>query len=213
MRSLLFIGLLVLSFPGFTQEKKTFKDYFNECHASVNHGIPFGGYTKTFFGGGLGMSHVFRADKIVGARAGLELDFFHFWDEGGFDHFLEQTSVNQHFYLTTLTLPIHLRISFGKKTRFLFELGGRAGFVVLGHCIADVQQTGPNYETYFERVKTYKASVGLGTVGLTSGIGTLIPLNEKLDLIIRPDLGANLFFLNDIRINPYVRLCIGIHLR
>ena len=57
MRRLLFIGLLVLSFSGLAQDKKQFRDCFNEFHASVNHGIPFGGYTKTFFGGGLGMQY------------------------------------------------------------------------------------------------------------------------------------------------------------
>lgn len=217
MKQLILIFLLSSSISSFAQENKKiqFKDYFNEFHASVNHGIPFGGYTRTFFGGGLGMSHVFRADKIVGARAGLELDMVHFWDKGGFSHVSEQTDLNQHFYLTALTIPLNLRINFGKNTRFLFELGGRAGFVVSGYYMADVLKSEPGIEpANLEHIKSPRAPVGFGTVGLNAGIGTLIPLNEKLDLLIRPDFGANLFFLDEAtRINPYARLCVGIHLK
>lgn len=194
-------------------EKLQFKDYFNEFHVSVNHGIPLGGNNRTFYGAGLGMSHVFRAEKTVGARAGLELDFFHVRGYDISPPESDKTRKNQHYYLTSLTIPLNFRISFGEKTRLFFELGGRAGFVISGYYTADVLQTGSNNESFFEHVKTHKAPVGLGTVGLNSGIGTLIPLNEKLDLVIHPDFGANLFFLDNESINLYGRLCIGIHLK
>lgn len=207
--------LLVVSFCGFTQEnKKKFKDYFNEFHASVNHGVSGYWNKGAFWGGGLGMSHVFRPDRTVGARAGLELDLFHIRGYNTSPPESDKVRMNQHFYLTALTIPLNLRLSFGKETRFFFELGGRAGFVISGYYTADVFQTvGPAGEPIFEHVKTVKAPVGLGTVGLNSGIGTSVPLNEKLDLVIHPDFGANLFFLDNESINLYGRLCVGIHLK
>lgn len=215
MRIGLVVLFLVVSFSGFTQEKKKrFKDYFNEFHVSVNHGVPLNANDRAFFGGGLGMNHVFRADRTVGARAGLELELFHVTDYNVGPPESDRVRKNQHFYLTSLTIPLNLRLGFGHKTRFFFELGGRAGFVVLGYYTADVLQAGVNNDYYFEHVKTTKVPVGAGTVGLTSGIGTSVPLNEKLDLVIHPDFGANLFFFDyHDRIYLYGRLCVGIHLK
>ncbi|MGV3613488.1 MAG: hypothetical protein ACO1N0_21190 [Fluviicola sp.] len=204
------IAILLLN-GAFAQEKEQpLKNLFNEFHASVNHGFL---NNRTFFGGGLGASHVFRADRVLGARVGLEFELFHIHTGNTSPPYSDETRRNQHFYLTSLTFPINLRLSFGKKIRFLFELGGRGGFVVSRYSTADVLRTGPNYETYFEHVKTNKVAVGLATVGVNSGIGTLIPLNEKFDLLVRPDVDANLFFFDDARIHLYARLCVGIHLK
>lgn len=214
MKQLLLIALISFFNACFAQENKTFKDYFNEFHISINHGVPLNANDRTFFGGGLGMSHVFRADRTVGARAGLELELFHVTDYNVGPPESDRVRKNQHFYLTSLTIPLNLRLGFGHKTRFFFELGGRAGFVVLGYYTADVLQAGVNNDYYFEHVKTTKVPVGAGTVGLTSGIGTSVPLNEKLDLVIHPDFGANLFFFDyHDRIYLYGRLCVGIHLK
>ena len=206
--------MLVVSFSGFTQEnKKQFKDYFNEFHVSVNHGVPLSTNDRAFIGGGLGMSHVFRADRTVGARAGLELECFHVTDYNVGPPESDKARSNQHFYLTSLTIPLNLRISFGEKKNVFLELGGRLGFVVFGYYTADILQTGSNGESYLQHTKTTKAPVGLGTVGLNSGIGTTLSLNEKLDLVIHPDFGANLFFMDThTRIYPYGRLCVGIRL-
>ncbi|MDR0803202.1 hypothetical protein [Fluviicola sp.] len=206
-------------FSVFGQEKK-FKDYFNEFHVSLNHGVPFyllySGLVpeeRTFFGGGLGISHVFRADRVVGARAGLELECFHIWDRGGFPPEFDYAVKNRHFYLTNLTIPINLRLSFGRKTRFIFELGGRFGLILFPVVVADVGHYSSDWEgEVFVREKR-AGNVGLGIAGLNTGIGMNVPLNEKLDLLIRPDAGANLFSLEDTRINLYGRLCVGIHLK
>ena len=51
-------------------------------------------------------------------------------------------------------------------------------------------------------------------LGSMAGIGGLIPLNERMDLLIRPDVGANFYFYSDDGlIYLYGRLCIGIHLK
>lgn len=205
---------LIFSFHAFTQEKKTFKDYFNEFHVSVNHGVPLNANDRAFFGGGIGMSHVFRVDRTIGARAGLELECFHITDYNAGPPESDKVRQNQHFYLTSLTVPLNLRIGFGEKKRIFLELGGRLGFVVFGYYTADILQTGPNSESYFQHVKTTKAPVGLGTVGLNSGIGTTFPLNEELDLVIHPDFGGNLFFMDTHeRMYLYGRLCVGVLLK
>jgi hypothetical protein len=213
MKQLVLIALIGSFGFCFAQENKTFKDYFNEFHISINHGVPLNANDRAFFGGGLGMSHVFRIDKVVGARTGLELDCFHVQIGNSGTPESDETRQNQHFYITSLGLPINLRLSFGKKTHFLFELGSRFGLVVSGYYTADVLRIGPNYETYFERVKTNKGPVGLGTIGFNTGIGSLIPLSEKLALLIKPDFGANLFFFDNPGLHFYGRLCVGIHLK
>lgn len=207
------VSVVLISLTALGQENNERNIFLNEFHLSLNHGIPAYSGKRTFFGGGLGASHVFRANRIVGARIGLEADFFHVW--GGDTQVPEsdKTRRNQHFYLTKVSLPVNLRITLGKKTRFLFEAGGRFGLIVSAYYTADVLQTGPNYETFFEHQKTAHGPVGLGFVGLNSGIGTLIPMNEKLDLLIRPDMGANLYFRETGEVYLYTRLCVGIHLK
>jgi len=214
MKKVLLISFICSFQSVFAQERSLqFKDYFNEFHIAVNHGIPMSANKRSFFGGGLGISHVFRADKLVGARGGLELEFFHILGPDTYPPESADTRKNQHFYLTSLTIPLNIRFSFGKRTRFLFEFGGRGGFIVLGHYTADVLKTNPNQESYFEHTKTNKAPLGLGTVGLNSGFGVSVPLNEKLDLLVRPDVGANLYFMDQSKVQLYGRLCVGIHLK
>lgn len=50
------------------------------------------------------------------------------------------------------------------------------------------------------------------SIGPVLGIGSRIPLNEKLDLLIRPDIGASVYFQQEF-VNLYGRLCVGIHLK
>lgn len=195
----------------FAQEKKTFKDYFNEFHISVNHGVPLNANDRPFFGGGLGMSHVFRADRTVGARAGLELDFFHFWDKGGFDHFLEQTIVNKHLYLTSLSVPINLRINLGEKKNFHIELGGRLGFNLYSWYEADILHSDSGNQPYFVHERHPGGPVGFAFAGVNSGIGVRIPFNEKLDFLIRPTFQMNIYNLD--RLHFYTQLNLGVHLK
>lgn len=214
MKQLFFFVLLLQFLPAFCQEKERRPGVLiNEYHVSANHGIPLYSDDRTFFGGGLGISHVFRPNRVVGARIGLEADFFHIWKGNTQPPESDKTRQNQHFYLTKVSLPVNLRITLGRKARFLIELGGRFGLIVSAYYTADVLQTGSDYETFFEHQKTAHGPVGLGFFGLNSGIGTLIPLNEKLDLLIRPDVGANLYFRETADLNLYARLCIGIHIK
>ncbi|WP_343634572.1 hypothetical protein [Fluviicola sp.] len=212
MKKLLLIAFMSSCILGFAQkEKRSFKDYFNEFHISVNHGIPFGAYNRTFFGGGLGMSHVFRADRTVGARAGLDLDFFHFWNNGGFDHFLEQTIINQHLYLTSLSIPINLRINLGEKKNLHLELGGRLGFNLYSFYEADILHSDSTNQPYFVHERHPGGPVGFAFAGVNSGLGYLIQWNEKMDFLIRPTFQLNIYDLD--RLHIYTQLNLGIHLK
>jgi hypothetical protein len=197
----------------FGQERNLkFKDYFNEFHISVNHGVPFYPAEKTFFGGGLGMNHVFRANRVVGARAGLEIDFLHFWSKGESPPEYDQTILNQHLYLTSLCIPINLQINFGGNLRFLFEMGGRLGFNLYSFYSGDVLHTKPNYETYFVHEKNNRGGpVGLAFAGVNSGLGVRIPCNEKFDFVVRPTLQLNIYDLD--RLHFYGKVNLGIHLK
>ena len=50
------------------------------------------------------------------------------------------------------------------------------------------------------------------SVGPVLGIGARIPLTEKLDLLVRPDVGASISLDREFG-NLYGRLCVGIHLK
>nr|WP_294857971.1 hypothetical protein [uncultured Fluviicola sp.] len=75
------IPYFCLSFAFAQEEKQPLKNLFNEFHASVNHEMGNG-----FFGGGLGVNHVFRPDKVVAFRTGLDFQFFHAWSDSEDSH-------------------------------------------------------------------------------------------------------------------------------
>lgn len=205
------LNLLVLIcmqlFPAFGQEKEpSLKNLFNEFHVSANHGIPLYSKNRSFFGAGLGANKVFRSEKIIAFRTGLEFQLFHTWDDvGDPSHF--SAIKNIHRTGIDLNVPIMLRINIQKM---FIELGGNIGTGVVG----------------WERYTNYSFPMGQPTVqteqkqgwssgfflGSTAGMGGLIPLNEKMDLLIRPDVGANLYFYGGF-LHLYGRLCIGIHLK
>ncbi|WP_300661415.1 hypothetical protein [Fluviicola sp.] len=208
---LLFFSLLLWAQDDLEKEP-SLKNVFNEFHISVNHGIPFSPGIRTFFGAGMGANHVFREEKIVGARTGLELDFLHFWEKDAGPPESDQVKNNQHFYFTTISIPANLQLNFGRNVRFSFELGARLGIVAYMIYTADVLHTGPSYDPYgtfeYERTSNVLSS---GFVGLNSGIGARIPLNKKMDLLIRPTIQINGYSVDMVKL--YGQLQVGIHLK
>jgi hypothetical protein len=202
MKQYLFFILLTFSVYCSGQEKKQdLKNLFNEYGVSVNHGIGTG-----FFGGGLGANHVFHPDKVVSFRTGLEFQFFHAWSDSESHPSHYSSTKNIHYSYVDLTVPIVMRLN----VRWLFiELGGHVGAGISGQRRATVT----NYSDFQPAVETTtKDSWNPGiSAGLLFGIGTRIPLTEKLDLLIRPDVGASAYFQQDF-LNLYGRLCVGIHL-
>ena len=202
MKFLLIIGSMFFLLSTFAQEKEQpLKNLFNEYHVSVNHGIGNG-----FFGGGLGVNHVFRPDKVVSLRMGMDFQFFHTWaDSEQPSHY--SSAKNVHYSYVDLTVPILMRINI---RQLFIELGGNIGAGISGQRKATVT----SYSDYQLPVETQtKGSWNPGfSVGPVFGIGARIPLNEKLDLIIRPDVGASIYFRQEF-LHFYGRLCMGIHLK
>ncbi len=205
MRIIYFIILNLFYNASFAQEKEQpLKNLFNELHVSVNHGIL---NERTFFGGGIGVSHVFRPDKIFAFRTGLDFQFFHAWSdqEEQLSHY--SSTKNIHYSYMDLTVPLVLRLNI--KWIFM-ELGGNLAVGIAGQRRADVTNDfymQPSVKT------TTKDSWNPGvSAGLVLGIGARIPLNEKLDLLIRPDVGSSMAFNQEFS-NLFGRLCIGIHLK
>jgi hypothetical protein len=197
----LFIGLLNCAFG--QAKEQPLRNLFNEFHASVNHELGTG-----FFGGGLAANHVFRPDKIVSFRTGLDFQFFHNWSDSENSHSYYTSVKDIHYSYVDLTIPIVLRINI----RWVFiELGVNLGVGIAGQRRATV--TSYNDQPPFVVETTTKGSWNPGiSVGPVLGIGALIPLNEKLDLLIRPDVGLSGSFTEDFS-SLYGRLCVGIHLK
>lgn len=200
MRIVLFIFLVVTFQDAYAQEKEQpLNKLFNEFHSSVNHGIGDGS-----FGGGLGVNHVFHPDKVISFRTGLDFQFFS-----------DQTYSNppSHFgspydyycSYVDLTIPFIMRINI--KWVFI-ELGG--------NLVAGIAGQKRGILTYYSQPlleTTTKDSWNPGfSVGPVLGIGTRIPLTEKLDLLMRPDVGASISLNREFG-NLYGRLCIGLHLK
>ncbi|WP_343634573.1 hypothetical protein [Fluviicola sp.] len=200
MKIALFLVVLVLSFFCSAQEKEQpLKNLFNEYYISVNHGIGDGS-----FGGGLGLNHVFHPDKIVSFRTGLDFQYF---SEMSYSEQPSHFGSPYDYYCSyvDLTVPIVMRINI--KWVFI-ELGGNLAVGIAGQkrgVLSDYSQ--PLLET------TTKDSWNPGfSVGPVLGIGARIPMNEKLDLLIRPDVGASISLDREFG-NLYGRLCVGIHLK
>lgn len=187
------------------------KRFINEIQGSVNHGIPVLSTHKAFFGAGLGVSHVFRDDRVLGARIGLDADFFHYWAPDQSEPGLERRT-NQHFYLSNLSIPLAIRLNFGQKTRFFFELGGRLGVIVHQNYRAMVYPSVSKVEPFSigEQVNQNRYMNG-AFVGLNTGLGVRFPVSEQLELLIKPDVGASIYYREFLHM--YGRLCIGIHLK
>ncbi len=90
------------------------------------------------------------------------------------------------------------------------ELGGNLGLGVVGQK-RYTQLTYSDNQIPVETEKKESSNQGF-SVGPVFGVGVLIPMNEKLDLLIRPDVGASVYFREGFT-NLYARLCIGIHLK
>ncbi len=216
MRFLIFIISILLFFSSFGQEVKSqpLKNLFNEYQVSINHGVA---NPRTFFGAGLGASHIFRPDKVIGSRVGLEADFFHFWNGEIAPPYSNEPRRNQHYYSTNISVPFTLQLNFGNRTRFLFELGGRLGVNVHTQYSADVYQTAIGSESY-GKFAYEKTILSLGAfLGLNAGIGVIIPLNEKCSLSFKPDVGLNMYsekpnFALDAGppANMYLRMNLGL---
>ncbi|TSJ45532.1 hypothetical protein [Fluviicola chungangensis] len=142
MKNRILIFFFLLSGSGFSQlDEQSLRNLFNEFHVSVNHGI---GSERNFFGAGLGVNHVFRADQALGARVGLQADFYHFWNGGvsGPEFNKYESRYNQHFNALNISVPIAMQVNFGYSVRYLFEMGAELGVNAATAYSADIIHSG-----------------------------------------------------------------------
>lgn len=209
------IGCIISSFLLLTccwaqkNEESTDKNpLVNEYAISTNYGLE----QRGFFGAGLEFCHVMRSEKIVGFRSGIGLNFFHFWHGNTTPPVSLEPRRNQHYYITNLSIPFDLQLNFGGKARFLFELGGQFGVNAYTVYRADV---------YSEQVSDYvemRSEPSLKAfVGVNSGIGLRVPLNNRLGLLLKPSIGLNLYpeppaFLDERLIHYFAKFTVSLRI-
>jgi hypothetical protein len=208
MKYLMILAFLQLSGAGFAQLDR---NLVNEFHASINRGI---GSERNFFGAGLGVSHIFKADQSLGARVGLEANFFHFWNEGvsGPEFNKYQSRSNQHFNAVNISVPVALQVNFGYSIRYLFEMGAELGVNATTRYSADIH-SGFDVPGVTEHVKN---TMNLGPfLGVNLGAGVRIPFNDAVSFLIKPSIGVQAYlsgFKGDALTsgNGYAKLTLGI---
>lgn len=212
MKNRILILFFLLSGSGFAQvDSQSLRNLFNEFHVSVNHGF---NSPKTYFGAGLGASHLFHPDRALGARVGLELDHYHFWrDNNPSPENKYQSRFNQHFNAVNITIPVNLQVNFGYSVRSLFEMGFHLGVNIHTGYKADAVHSAsvPYTEEHID------TKIGLGALGgFNMGIGVRLPFNDAVSLLIKPGIGANIYFSdgsgynNGMLSHAYAKLSIGI---
>ncbi len=216
MKCYLFVfAFLSFTLPSRSQESGGAARLINEFTLSVNHGIKDHG--KNFFGGGVEVNHVFKADQPLGARVGLAIDFFHFWydnDPGPESKYVNR--YNQHFYAMNVSIPFAGQINVGYNTKVLLEMGGQVGvnsYTRYTADIEDVSNSGP------DNVHHEKSGIHLGPLfGINFGVGVRIPVSDQLSFLLKPSVGYN-FYLTKVPAsesfvnNGYAKLTLGILLQ
>lgn len=212
MKNYLIICFLSLTGSVVAQiDEQSLKNLFNEFHVSVNHGI---GSEKNFFGAGFGANHVFKADQALGTRIGLQVDFYHFWNEGvsGPEFNKYESRYNQHFNALNISVPLGLQVNFGYSLRYLFELGAEVGANAYTRYSADIHNSF-NAPGVNEHVNS---KINLGAfLGFNMGVGVRVPFNDALSLLIKPGIGVQAYisgFKSDgLTVgNGYAKLTLGI---
>jgi|GEM_PF-4218815 len=215
MKKQLIILFFVLPLCSFSQMcGQPLKDLFNEFHVSINHGV---GSERTFFGAGLGANHLFHPDRALGARIGLEADFYHFaYDGGSSPEHKYETRFNQHFNAVNVSVPVDLQVNFGYSVRYLFEMGFQLGMNIQTAYKADIYHHPMEAPATMEHIHS---SISLGLLGgFNLGIGVRIPFNDAVSFLIKPSVGANAYFAkvqaNDgLASHAYAKLTLGILLQ
>jgi hypothetical protein len=211
MRKTLFItGLLLIAALLHCQE--TGPLHSGELYVSANRTFLINGNTPGRFGFGAGYLLVIRPDKTVNVVSGLEFNhteqFKDYVYNGRFSNYNDVT-----YKINFVTLPLALRINFGKEKRFFTEPGVFCDFVISSKM--EGTQTVYSYDegNFSSRTYEIKRRANLSsTFGLSFGLGFRMPVKNVV-LILRPDIKVSinpLYDYHDTITNHYVRLNIGI---
>nr|WP_294857979.1 hypothetical protein [uncultured Fluviicola sp.] len=221
-----FLILLVLIPFGARTQGPGFEFYY-----SVNHPLS-SKEDRTFFGGGIGASVVFRDTKVFNFRTGTEVNYFHTWDESAYDGKMSYRR-DLHYQYVVLSVPAFARLTFGDRFKWFLEAGAYVGICLGGN----VQYTrisygpSPNMSSTQENTESYRTGLSITPA---ASFGVRFPLSERIDFFLKPEfavvknnLGANNPFSHKNNyygpVNPakndfdylymYVRFCAGIHLK
>jgi hypothetical protein len=171
------------------------------------------------FGFGGGIYHVFLMEHRLNILLGLEYNrtgwFYDYMVNTKWDHFEDVT-----YHFNNLAVPIGLRVSLGKKTKFFIESGGYADFPLY----TKAQGMYYFYHPIFDEDSVYIES-GQGefneksssntSVGVYFGGGVIIPAS-RVDWIIKTDYKYGLTEIFEPGYSSarsrYLRLIVGIRL-
>jgi hypothetical protein len=122
------------------------------------------------------------------------------------------------YHITSFSIPLNVRVSFGKKRTFFIETGispELTGGKITGTRRIETYQTDNKGHTIIT-VREDKLDEGAGltfvNLGLSGGAGVAIPLNKKFDLILKSDYHFGLRNLDSDNtiFNRYFRIVVGL---
>lgn len=211
MRKTLFIsGFLLIAVLLHCQE--TGPLYSGECYVSANRNFLVNSDIPARYGFGAAYLIVMRQDKIVNITSGLEFNYTEQFKDhiygGRYGNYDDVT-----YKINFVTLPLALRINFGKEKRFFVEPGFFGDFVISSKM--EGSQTVYSYDEGNFSSHTFEISREANlssTFGLSFGLGFRRPV-KNVALILRPDIKVSinpLYDYHDTITNHYVRLNIGI---
>ena len=213
-KSVLYLIAFVLPLVSLSQEKWILT--LDEVTLSGNRTFEEG---EGRFGFGAGIYHAFLKENRLNILLGLEYNRTGwFYDYEYSDKWSHRENVTYHF--NNLAVPIGLRVSLGKKTKFFAECGGYADFPLY------TKKEGMFYYSYpvFDEDTVYIVS-GQGEfnrksssnvyVGIYFGGGVIIP-SHKVDWIIKTDYKYGLTEIfepgdNSAR-SRYLRIMLGVRI-
>lgn len=178
----LFISILYFcSFSGNCQEKKSefkldFGQIINEVHLGVNLSVVSNGNTTNYFGGGLGIYHVWWEKKFYNLIFGIEYNYTRqYLKQLNMEEFSFAQDVDVQFH--NFTFPLFMRFNFGKKIKGFCEFGGYFELPITKGK-GDYYGYSKPYGTTFEENKKFPISTGVNG-GPLLGLGLKIPISNN----------------------------------
>ncbi|MDF3027836.1 MAG: hypothetical protein K0S23_2143 [Fluviicola sp.] len=219
MKSILIL-IILLPF-GVSAQKPGF-----EFHCSVNHPLS-SKEDRTFYGVGIGANILLRDTCLFNFKTGIEVNYFHTWDEGIYSGKMSSKK-DLHYRYAVVSIPAFVRLTFGDRFKVFLEAGAYAGVCVAGK----VRYTYTSYSSSPNDPTTTQESKDSYNNGLSIspaiGLGTRFPLLVRLDVFLKAEfalvikgqqLSGNTIgsgYGGDYDFNyryKYLRLCAGIHLK
>ena len=210
MKRVLSFTLIILLFSKvYGQRDSTL--IFNEFCLSINTTYLADGNTENRYGFGIAAYHTFFAHEIMNVISGIEYNRTSLFKKNIREDHLSR-STNLTYYLNDISIPIELRVNFGKKIKIFIESG------LFLDCNIGAKRKGTKH-TYYPyqgdniENKTFNIGIRRFNYGPVYGIGVKIPV-RKFELVIKTDYKIGWEVLYDYEadqiINRYIRIMIGL---